>query len=141
MKKHLIAICALLLAGSSLLHAEQVYYCATEAAGGIGKKGGKWVGSPFKEERYTFKFNEDYTVLKTGGDEFVCSKVYGGLLDEVQHAVICYRSYLGIHTHNGVFFMFDKKSLRFVKVFATPYGYLSDGPDTNAIGAGTCEKF
>jgi len=141
--KHLIAICALLLAGSSLLHAEQVYYCAAEAAGGIIKKGGKWVGGSFEKNRHTLKFNEDYTVLKTGGYEYMCSQVYNGLLDEHQHAVSCYRTFRGelLHNHDGVFFMFDKKTLRFLHVFASPSGYLSDGPDTNTIEGGTCERF
>ena len=145
MKKHLIAICALLLAGSSLLHAEQVYYCAAEAAGGIIKEGGKWVGGSFQEPRYTLKFNEDYTVLETEGGEYMCSKVYGGKLDMYQHSVICYsassaRSEL-INYHDGVFFMFNKKILRFLHVSAQPSRYLMETGDTNTIEGGTCEKF
>ena len=145
MKKHLIAICALLLAGSSLLHAEQVYYCVAEATGGIGKWGGKWVGGRFRKRRHTLKFNEDYTVLETRGTEYICSKVWRGRKKELQHTVICYyaRREQGElkNYHDGVFFVFDKKSLSFIEVFAPFTGYLTNQTDTNHIHAGTCEKF
>jgi len=145
MKKHLIAICALLLAGSSLLHAEQVYDCAAEAAVGIDKRGGKWMGGSFKKSRHTLKFNEDYTVLETGGNKYMCSKVYLGKLSKYQHSVICYSASSArgelINYHDGVFFMFNKKILRFLHVSAQPSGYLMETGDTNTIEGGTCEKF
>ncbi len=93
------------------------------------------------ERRHTLKFNEDYTVLESGDFEYLCSQVYRGIVDMYQHSVICYQSLAGGNNHSGVFFMFDKKTLRYVRVAAPPTGYLSEGRDTNTIYAGTCEKF
>ena len=139
MKKRLIAICALLFTGSPFLYAEQVYYCVDEAVGGIAKGAGRWVGSSFEGERHTLKFNEDYTELKTGGDEYVCSKGTHGDLVMCRWSLRKGGELTDINA--GVFYVFDKNKLRYVHVSAFFTGYLSDGRDTNSIQAGTCEKF
>ena len=44
------------------LKAETVLYCQSELHTGFIKKGGKWRTSEFKLNRYTIKFNNDYSL-------------------------------------------------------------------------------
>jgi hypothetical protein len=122
--------------GIPFVNAEQVYYCSSELNVGIikDKKTGKWKKGNFKEERYTIKFNDDYTIIKgLSAADFLCFKSYG------ESNLFCYQQ-----LYSGQVFMFNKDNLRFSLLQGSPFGYLvaSDPlPDTNNYYVGTCEKF
>lgn len=119
------------------LKAETVFYCESKLATGFIKQGGKWKTSNFSLERYTIKFNNDYSKLY-GLDErrpYICSSPYINASD----ALACLSGY-----SNGESFLFNKRTKRFV--FSTPslgggYDSTLTDPDTDTLQAGTCKKF
>jgi hypothetical protein len=141
MTKLLIAISVLLFMGIPFANAEQVYYCTSELATGIikDKKTGKWKKGNFKEQRYTIKFNDDYTKLD-GLDKntWYCLKPYDWNFPEIKNMIVCYHQFNG-----GSVFSFDFKTLRFLSSAAHLMGYVENtkDPDTNIMNAGTCQKF
>ena len=89
MTKLLIAISFLLFVGSPFANAEQVYYCTTELNTGIikDKKTGKWRKGNFGQERYTIKFNDDYTKLDgVENGTMKCHTPYQGI---VKGIIVC----------------------------------------------------
>lgn len=120
------------------LKAETVLYCQSELHTGFIKKGGKWRTSEFKLNRYTIKFNNDYSELY-GLDEwrpYICSSPFEDI-PGASDALACLSGY-----SNGESFIFNKKTKRFV--FSSPKisaGYDSNLTDTDNLEAGTCEKF
>ena len=141
MTKILIAISVFLFVCSPFANAEQVYYCASELTTGFNKdkKTGEWERREFKVQRYTIKFNDEYTKLD-GLDEFgswKCKKVYGGH-EEFKNVRICVPD-----LQSGMLFQFDYLTLRFLYSQTPVSGYLgnSHNADTNGIIAGTCQKF
>ena len=135
MKKLILAISVFLLFGSSFANAEQVYYCASELNAGIIKdqKTGKWRKGNFEDERYTLKFNDDYTKLDgLSAVHFNCFIPFGSM----NTMRVCYGNFNG-----GELFQFDKNTLRFFMLHGSIYGYLDNGVDDNWITGGTCEKF
>ena len=91
MTKLLIAISFLLFVGSPFANAEQVYYCTSELNVGILKDGntGKWRKGNFTEERYTIKFNDDYTKLD-GLDKstWYCLKPYDRVFSQIINMMV-----------------------------------------------------
>jgi hypothetical protein len=142
MKNLFLAISVFILFGSSYANAEQVYYCASQPnlATGIDKdkKTDKWFRNGFSVSRYTIKFNDDYTKLESK-DVFTgnCFRPFPELPGTKTY-VVCYDKH-----NNGNVFQFDTKTLRFLFVQASIYGFLDNGKDsdTNAIFPGTCQKF
>ena len=142
MKKLILAISVFLLFGSSFVNAENVYYCATKpklATGiDIDKKTGKWFRNGFSVSRYTIKFNDDYTKLES--KDVFTGNCFRPLpeLPGTKTYVVCYDK-----NNTGNVFQFDTKTLRFLFVQASIYGFLdnSKDSDTNAIFPGTCQKF
>ena len=87
MTKLIITISFLLFLGSPFANAEHVYYCADEIANGINKdkKTGNWYKTGILVERYTIKFNDDYSILEgvSEDDTFKCVKPYHGVYPEL----------------------------------------------------------
>jgi hypothetical protein len=142
MTKLLIAISFLFLVGIPFANAEQVYYCASELATGIVKdeKTGKWKEMGFNQERYTIKFNDDYTSLD-GIDKttWSCVAPFANSSQPIlKNRFVCYDSH-----DFGLVFTFDKQTHRFFYMNGTIFGYLHNekDSDTNSIYAGTCQKF
>ena len=119
------------------LKAETVFYCESKLGTGFIKKGGKWRTSDFILDRYTIRFNNDYSLLY-GLDErrpYICSSAYANIPD----ALACLSGY-----SNGESFLFNKRTKRFV--FSSPSlggGYDSNltNPDTDTLKAGKCKNF
>ena len=139
MKKLILAISVFILFGSSFANAEQVYYCSSEIATGFkkDKKTGKWGQRNFILERYTIKFNDDYTKLDgvDNVEKWDCFKAYTYSIG-TENLRICHHSF-----NSGKLFQFNRKSLRFLYAETPATGFLENGPDTNTIFAGTCQKY
>ena len=138
MKKLILAIAVLILFGSSLANAEQVYYCTSEIATGIlkDKKTGEWKHNSFKPERLTIKFKNNYTKLAglTFSVIWNCHRPFP-LLSVTKNLLVCYNG-----DNNGKVFQFNKKNLRFLYADIATTGYLENRYDPNDISAGTCQK-
>ena len=123
-----------LLASNNLM-AETVLYCQSELATGAIKKNGSWKTANFKSERYTIKFNKDYSKLD-GLDtnlSYSCSPAYSHRPD----SLACLSGF-----SNGESFIFNKKTKRFTFSSPSPAsGYAADGSDTPVMYFGTCKKF
>ena len=135
-KKRVSGIISLLLTVClvSAANAEQVFYCSSELATGIIKKNGEWRTAPFKPERYTVKFNSDYTKVEgfhDSADPYNC------------HVPFSFSSGLLSCSGEFDFLLFDREKLRFTLFEGSPGGYTfdSDKPDTVTMEAGTCEAF
>jgi len=140
MTKLIITISFLLFVGSPFANAEQVYYCTSELATGImkDKKTGEWESKRFELERYTIKFNYDFTKLDGIGNlPFGCLRSYPGIPEAINF-ITCYSK-----LDTGDIFLFDKQTHRFFYVYGNVAGYLRNkkNSDTNTIYAGTCQKF
>jgi hypothetical protein len=141
MTKLLITISFLFLVGSPIANAEQVYYCKSELNAGIikDKMTGKWRKGNFGEERYTLKFNNDYSILEgiSGKTKFKCEIPWKNLME--------YKNYRFCKTpsNNGLVIAFNLNTMRFLYTQGGVTGYVEGGedPDTNIMLAGTCEKF
>ena len=139
MTKLLIAISFLIFVGSPFVNAEQVYYCTAELATGFykDKKTRKWGQANFQKERYTIKFNDDYTSLEGILDRnpWVCKKPYFGVMYE--GALTCFDT-----NDNGDFFSFDRGTQVFVLMIGSVDGFLFPilKQETKLI-AGDCKKF
>ena len=120
---------------SSILKAEIVLYCQEELLTGFLKDGENWRTINFKKERYTIKFNNDYSELY-GLDEsrpYICSSAYTHAPD----ALACLSGFF-----NGQSFIFNKRTKRFVFSFSKlNAGYDIDGTDTDTMTIGTCKIF
>ena len=122
---------------STSLKAETVLFCQSELATGFSNKGGTWKQYRFQEERFTLKFNHDFTKLKgfipvSDDREMECSKPYTLYPDEIYCVHL-----MGAHET----FLYDSKSKRFIASMITSTGWLVDGTDTDVIFAGTCKTF
>ena len=100
------------------------------------KKNGVWKTVNFKEYRWTVKFNNDFSQL-FGLDEtrpYLCNWAY----DEKSFGtVVCLSGF-----NNGENFIYNVNKKRFLHSrISASTGYDIDGEDTDAIFAGTCEKF
>ena len=139
-KKKVSGIISLLLIACFTLpaNAEEVYYCSTELATGVIKKNGEWTTSGFIPERYTVKFNSDYTQVE-GFSPYspIPLRCHIPFHTERPSLLSC-SNFLGIEL-----LLFDKEKLRFTFFSSSVGGYNrnSDNPDTENISAGTCEKF
>ena len=139
MGKNIIALILLLLAISPFANAENVYYCATELNVGIekNKKTGLWQSILFPPQRYTIKFNSDYSKLEGIKKDFIynCYRPYPSVPDTL-NLLVCYDTF-----NAGTLFQFDKKTLRYLYAFLGTTGYLENTNDTNNMEGGTCQKF
>jgi len=127
----------LLLLIPNLVMADKVLYCQDELATGIIKRNGVWETSRFQLERYTIKFNDDYTELDgfdnvtAPNETFNCNTPY-----LKKNMIKCTSS-----SFQDVTFIFDKITKRYTFSFITPFSYIENGSDTSSLSAGTCKAF
>ena len=124
------------LSFSGVLKAENVLYCQSELATGFINKEKKWVETGFNPQRFTIKFNDEFSKLDgLESRAFECAWAYA---DPKREFVSCIS-----HWRNGMFFNYNTVTKRFIYAQTTLFGYvLNDSePDTNAIFAGDCKKF
>jgi len=118
--------------------AETVLYCQSELATGFLNKNGTWKEANFKKERFTVKFNNDFTKLT-------------GFIDWVENREMeCSNPYYATHKHETYcvhlkgaheIFLYNSQTKRFIASRITSTGWLIDEKDTDVIFAGTCRKF
>ena len=139
-KKRVSGIISLLLAICfvSPANAENVFYCSTELETGIKKEeNGKWVTGPFKQRRYTVKFNSDFTEVDGfAPDLSLTLSCHVPFPTEHLNALSCSDSY-------GLFLLLlNKENSRFT-LYNGSGGYIvdSDSAGTESMYAGTCETF
>ena len=127
----------MLFAQTTIANAETILYCQTELATGIYKENGRWRTSDFEPQRYTVKFDDDF------------SSVRGFLLFDTDAVMKCevpleYATPEFIQC-SGFFssLTFNKKTQHFVLFQGSVGGYTNNipDPDTETLRAGTCEKF
>jgi hypothetical protein len=134
MKKLLILLFSFGLLMSTSVSAEIVLYCQSELTAGLIKENGTWKTSKFNNDRYTIKFNDNYSILMgINVQNWTCQDSYS---TSEYNTIMCYSPY-----QNGGSFSYHKKTNRFMKVDNTTFGYISKGEDTSTISAGTCQKF
>ena len=121
---------------SSILKAETVLYCQSELTAGFYKKEGSWITTQFTPNRFTIKFNDEFSKLE-GLEEraFECAWAYA---DPQEKFLSCMS-----HWKNGILFNYSLATKRFIYAQTTMFGYILNGsePDTNAIYAGECKNF
>lgn len=118
---------------STNLKAETVLYCQSELGTGFIKEGGVWRESSFKRERFTLKFNDDFSVLEgVTYKPMECSIQYS----HKPNLVFCVHSWGAYET-----FIYDKTSKRFLFSDSSSGGYVYNGTDTDNMFAGTCQSF
>ena len=127
MKKLLL----LLLLIPNFVLAENVLYCKDEIATGFSKENGRWITGNFVLLRHTIKFNDDYTALDMGEVRMTCRRPMSW---KPEH-IVC-SDILGFEH-----FSYNQDTKRYVKTIQGSGGYVLDGPDTDTMQAGSCEKF
>tara|TARA_Y100001970_G_C14235947_1_gene861780 strand:+ start:2488 stop:2973 length:486 start_codon:yes stop_codon:yes gene_type:complete len=114
---------------------ENVFYCTSELATGFVKENNVWKTNDFELERWTIKFNSDYTKAE-------------GLTAKPMNCQISYsfkpNMIFCVHdwgSHESL--IFNKKDLRFELSISSSGGYIenSPNPDTSSFYAGRCQKF
>lgn len=113
---------------SSNLKADDVLYCKSEVAAGLINKSGIWEEANFELKRFTIKFNDDYSLLKSEDLSYfklVCQKSYP---KQLPNRVFCVNIEGSFDT-----FQYDILSKRFSHASASAGGYAHDGQDTEAI--------
>ena len=114
--------------------AENVLYCESELATGFEKKNGIWKVSIFKDDRFTVKFNNDYSKLK-GLDnfkDFSCTKVYS-----MFEYIYCISDWL-----DGGSFQYNPLNNKFKFFQPSAAGFIdTKDDDTDIMYAGTCKSF
>ena len=132
MKKLLTII---LLLFSSVSYAEIILYCTEDVSAGVVKENGNWTRGNFRLDRYTFKFNDDYTTLEAGitGKSviFDCKPLYG---------VSNNRSCIDSRNHSELL-IFIKNEKRFILASLSPFTGSDTSSDTSVISIGSCESF
>ena len=121
---------------SNNVKADTVLYCQSDLATGFIKENGSWRDANFQQQRYTIKFNKDYSRLEVLSSQFPmeCSVRYRSK----PNLVFC-AGLIGSHRS----FMYSKITKRFVFSYISSVGYV-DNPNnsgTENMYAGTCQTF
>ena len=133
MKKLLTLLFSLFLLVSPSVFAETVLFCQSELATGFIKKNGSWKEMNFMLDRYTVKFNNDYSRLEGLTYNPMECKVPYSVRPEL---IFCVHS-VGSHET----FIYDKKKTRFSFSNVSAGGYAFDGEDTEVLLVGNCKEF
>jgi hypothetical protein len=141
-----LSLLALLLL-SVYVQAEVVLYCKVELATGFSKdkQTGQWRTSSFNLERYTIKFNDDYTSAAGlpgwFGETVPC--VAGGLDEQTGQYNQGLDSQRMCSENSGFALQYDLRTRRFVYSELSLLGYLLNNhtSDNSSLHAGTCQKF
>ena len=134
--KLLFVFTAIGLLVSDDVAADTVLYCQSELATGFIKKNGSWRETNFQQQRYTIKFNKDYSRLGGLESQFPmeCSIRYRNQ----PNLVFCAGLIVSHRT-----FMYSKITKRFVFSYISSVGYVDNpnNPGTENLYAGTCQTF
>ena len=123
---------SLILLIPSAATAETVLYCKDEIATGINKNNNNYESVRFALNRYTIKFNSNFTSvsgLKRGNMK--CHKPYPADIDP---SVVC-------RMNPGYTFIFNPQTNRFHFSHVSSSGFIDYSDDTSHISVGSCEKF
>jgi len=120
--------------------AEVVFYCTSELASGYTFKNGSWRTGTFEPQRWTLKFNADYT--RAEGFTYKpmnCTVPYS----QDPHMIFCVHDYGG---HQVLIFNKTSKDFEFSSVSAGGYAALQapnaiGDPDSTGLFAGSCQTF
>ena len=120
---------------STILKAETVLYCKEELSTGFIKENGVWVERRFKNNRYTLKFNEQFSkLLGLSETPLECVWAYD---TKNYDSLVCKSKFA-----DGNFFNYNTKTKKFIYSQSTIWGYISDQfDDTNTISVGSCQNF
>ncbi len=133
-KKLFFALITMGLFFSNTLKAETVLYCQSEVATGFFNEGGVWKETSFKLDRYTVKFNDDFSLLEgVSYKPMECSIQYP---TQKPNLVFCLNSFGSYQT-----FIYNKTSKRFLFSNFSAAGYVTNDSDTDNMSAGTCQSF
>ena len=117
-------------------NASTVLYCQEELTVGFIKDSGngKWRKGNFNsDERYTIKFNDDFS-FATGIEDsypFACQPAFS----HKPYAIVC-------REEKGSSFIYDRNNKRFLRLFVSPTGgFVSNKSDSDVFSAGTCVEF
>ena len=130
-----LSIC-LFLTTSISANAENVFYCHSELATGFLKENNSWKSSNFEKNRFSIKFNDEYSTLS--GLEvlpFECLWSYG---ERSRHnTAVCTSVF-----KNGLIFIYNIKTKKFLYSTSSVFGYTSSNlSDTSEMYAGSCTDF
>ena len=135
-QKLLFVFTAIGLLVSDNVAADTVLYCQSELATGFIKENGSWKETNFRQQRYTIKFNKNYSRLEGLSSQFPmeCSIRYRSKPDLVFCAGL-----IGSHRT----FIYSKITNRFVFSYISSVGYVDNlnNPGTENMYAGTCQAF
>jgi hypothetical protein len=134
MKKILIKytyLMSLILLTPSVAYAETILYCQDEIATGIMKQNNTFVQGRFNLQRYTIKFNSNFTEVSGLGKTFLCSQPYS---TDINPSVVCKAS-------TGNTFIFNPQTNRYHYSHVWMNGFIDYSVDSSHISVGSCEKF
>ena len=124
---------SLILLIPSAASAETVLYCKDELATGINKNNNNYESGRFALNRYTIKFNSNFTsVSGLPGGNMGCHKAY--FSENIDPSVVC-------TVKSGYTFIFNPQTNRFHFSQVSSSGFIDYGDYTSHISVGSCEKF
>ena len=135
MKKLLIPLLLFGFLIAPSVKAETVLYCQTEFVEGWIQDNGSWRKANFGNERYTIKFNNDFSRLEgIAYNAMDCSVPYKSRPNQI----FCVHL-LGSHET----FIYHKTTKRFVFANLSTGGYSrnAENADSESMEAGTCKEF
>ena len=120
--------------------AEEVFYCTSELVAGYSFENGSWRTTTFNPERWTLKFNADYTRAEGFSyNPMNCTAPYS----LIPHMIFCVHD---LGSHEVLIFNKTSKDFEFSAVSSGGYARLqapnaNGDPDTSGLFAGSCQKF
>ena len=137
MKKLLILLLLFGFLITPSIKADTVLYCQSELETGLIQVNGSWETKNFISERFTIKFNDDYSRLE-GLDPSPGLECRASFTSS-PHLIFCVD-----RKYNHSTFRYSKKTKRFVHYFNPFGGYVENkisDTDNDVIYAGTCKIF
>jgi len=135
MKKIIVLLFSFGILFTSPIKADTVLYCQSELISGVMKNNGLWKTTTFNQQRYTVKFNNDYSQLEgLTTMPWVCQVPYSFYPDQI----FCVNSW-GSHQT----FVYSKKTKRYLMTEISSGGYVRnpEDADTDSLSVGTCKAF
>lgn len=137
----------LILSTSAALSQDRVLYCTEDHVTGLAFHEERWVPAYTgrdKAERYTIKFNEDYTRLNGVGGTDTLYMCHYGFPTKAPEVVTCINTMVDTMAFN-----FNTETERFQMTQVSPGGWLSVGTEradeigllTDHLAFGTCQGF
>ena len=131
MKKLLLILFSLTLTLNSF--AEEVFYCSSELSTGLIMENGEWKTATYETDRFTIKFNDNYSTL-SGLESYAlyCEQAPGAASKQI---LICSPPF------DADRFIFENELKRFMYLRQATNGYLTNRNFSTWIEAGTCQSF